>query len=89
VPVTTATGPAARAALAEPTVTPPARWVLAPALAGVLLIVVGELGNSVDTRGESWSVGYGALRRLRCGEPAGLGAGHPDQLRPLSRVGAD
>ena len=27
----------------------------------MLLIVVRELGGGVDTRGDSWSVGYGAL----------------------------
>ena len=35
--------------------------VFAPALAGVLLLVVRESGGSVDTQGESWSLGYGAL----------------------------
>ena len=35
--------------------------VFAPALAGILLTVVRELGGSVTTRGDSWSLGYGLL----------------------------
>ena len=35
--------------------------VFAPALAGILLTVVRELGGSVATRGDSWSLGYGLL----------------------------
>ena len=33
--------------------------VFAPALAGILLTVVRELGGSVTTRGDGWSLGYG------------------------------
>ena len=35
--------------------------VLAPAVAGVILVLVRQSGGSVATHGESWSVGYGAL----------------------------
>lgn len=35
--------------------------VLAPAIAGLILVVVRELGGSVATQGESWSLGYGVV----------------------------
>jgi MFS family permease len=35
--------------------------VLAPAVAGVILVLVRHSGGSVATHGDSWSVGYGAL----------------------------
>jgi MFS family permease len=35
--------------------------VLAPAVAGVILVLVRQSGGSVATHGDSWSVGYGAL----------------------------
>ena len=35
--------------------------VLAPALAGLILVAVRSAGGSVATHGRSWSVGYGAL----------------------------
>lgn len=35
--------------------------VLAPAIAGLILVVVRELGGSVATHGESWSLGYGVV----------------------------
>ena len=35
--------------------------VLAPAIAGLILVLVRELGGSVATRGESWSLGYGVV----------------------------
>lgn len=35
--------------------------VLAPAIAGLLLVAVRELGGSVATQGESWSLGYGVV----------------------------
>ncbi|HYJ26238.1 MAG TPA: MFS transporter, partial [Nocardioides sp.] len=35
--------------------------VLAPAIAGLILVLVRELGGSVATQGESWSLGYGVV----------------------------
>ena len=35
--------------------------VLAPAIAGLILVVVRELGGSVATHGEGWSLGYGVV----------------------------
>ena len=35
--------------------------VLAPAIAGLILVLVRELGGSVATDGESWSLGYGVV----------------------------
>lgn len=35
--------------------------VLAPAIAGLILVLVRELGGSVATQGESWSLGYGLV----------------------------
>ena len=35
--------------------------VLAPAIAGLILVVVRELGGSVATQGEAWSTGYGVV----------------------------
>lgn len=35
--------------------------VLAPAIAGLILVAVRELGGSVATYGESWSLGYGVV----------------------------
>ncbi len=35
--------------------------VLAPAIAGLILVVVRELGGPVATYGESWSLGYGVV----------------------------
>ncbi|WP_082587338.1 MFS transporter [Nocardioides sp. Soil774] len=35
--------------------------VLAPAIAGLILVLVRELGGTVATRGESWSLGYGVV----------------------------
>ena len=34
---------------------------LAPAIAGVILVLVRQSGGSVATHGDTWSVGYGAL----------------------------
>ncbi len=41
--------------------------VFAPALAGVLLLVVRETGGSVATHGDSWSLGYGVLYLVAAG----------------------
>ncbi|KQV63255.1 MFS transporter [Nocardioides sp. Root122] len=35
--------------------------VLAPAIAGLILVVVRELGGSVATHGDAWSLGYGVV----------------------------
>lgn len=35
--------------------------VLAPAIAGLILVVVRELGGSVATHGDGWSLGYGVV----------------------------
>ncbi|HEY0646086.1 MAG TPA: MFS transporter [Nocardioides sp.] len=35
--------------------------VLAPAIAGLILVLVRELGGSVATHGEGWSLGYGVV----------------------------
>lgn len=35
--------------------------VLAPAIAGLILVLVRDLGGSVATQGESWSLGYGVV----------------------------
>lgn len=35
--------------------------VIAPAVAGLILVVVRAAGGSVATNGESWSVGYGVV----------------------------
>lgn len=35
--------------------------VLAPAIAGLILVLVRELGGSVATQGQSWSLGYGVV----------------------------
>ena len=35
--------------------------VVAPAVAGLILVVVRAVGGSVATQGESWSVGYGVV----------------------------
>ena len=35
--------------------------VLAPAIAGLILVAVRELGGSVATHGEGWSLGYGVV----------------------------
>jgi MFS family permease len=35
--------------------------VLAPAIAGLILVLVRELGGSVGTHGEGWSLGYGVV----------------------------
>jgi hypothetical protein len=35
--------------------------VLAPAIAGLILVVVRALGGSVITHGDSWSLGYGVV----------------------------
>jgi MFS family permease len=35
--------------------------VLAPAIAGLILVLVRKLGGSVATQGESWSLGYGVV----------------------------
>jgi hypothetical protein len=35
--------------------------VIAPAVAGLILVAVRAAGGSVATNGESWSVGYGVV----------------------------
>ena len=35
--------------------------VIAPAVAGLILVVVRASGGSVATQGESWSLGYGVV----------------------------
>ena len=32
-----------------------------PAIAGLILVVVRELGGSVTTQGDGWSLGYGVV----------------------------
>ena len=39
----------------------PLPQVLAPAIAGLILIQVRALGGSVATHGEAWSLGYGVV----------------------------